>query len=134
MAFSNTFFMFMCLCRSCCTVPATVCDPHPPIWLCSVSVLNMSATEQEIVEYFKRTDLDGNGRIDAREFKAMLMRMGILLASSDEAKLFNAMDGSHTGYIGLQDFIKNYDTIKALERKAEVGRCTHACSFVGERI
>jgi len=39
-----------------------------------------------------------------------------------EARLFKAMDGSGSGSISLQDFIKNYPTIMALERKAEVPR------------
>ena len=78
------------------------------------------STEQEIREYLKRTDMDGNGKIDTKEFNAMLMRMGILLASSDETKVFNAMDSTHSGQISLQDFMKNYDTIKALEKRAEV--------------
>jgi hypothetical protein len=67
-------------------------------------------------------DLDGNGHIDPKEFTLMLRRMGILLPPDDEGRLFKAMDGSGSGHISLQDFIKNYPTIMALERKAEVPR------------
>lgn len=42
------------------------------------------------------------------------------LAHVAEARLFKAMDGSNCGSISLQDFVKNYPTIMALERKAEV--------------
>jgi serine/threonine-protein phosphatase 2B regulatory subunit len=85
----------------------------------------MSHPVEEITNYFNRTDLDHNGFIDTKEFNIMLRRMGILLPPDDEARLFKAMDGSGSGSISLQDFIKNYPTIMALERKAEEKQIRH---------
>eukprot|EP00668_Euglena_longa_P011490 GGOE01013896.1.p1 GENE.GGOE01013896.1~~GGOE01013896.1.p1 ORF type:complete len:262 (+),score=66.91 GGOE01013896.1:98-883(+) len=85
----------------------------------------MTASVEEITNYFNRTDLDGNGCIDPKEFNVMLRRMGILLPVDDESRLFKAMDGSNCGSISLQDFVKNYPTIMALERKAEEKQIRH---------
>jgi serine/threonine-protein phosphatase 2B regulatory subunit len=72
-----------------------------------------------IKEHFKRHDSDGDGTIDSAEFNHMLRRMNVLLAPSDEQRLFKAMDLDGSGKIEVCEFIDHFHTILALERRAE---------------
>jgi|UniRef100_A0A7S4C7L6 serine/threonine-protein phosphatase 2B regulatory subunit len=74
---------------------------------------------EKIKKNFSRHDDDNDGVISPPEFHMMLKRMGVLLTSSDEKRLFDAMDTDKNGKIEVGEFIAHYHTILALEKRAE---------------
>lgn len=97
--------------------PATKGDTKPPVF--SV-LLTMSGVDvAKVKEHFKRHDTNSDGCIDAGEFNVMLKRMGVLLSATDERRLFDAMDKDHSGSIEINEFVAQYPTIIALEKRAE---------------
>ena len=74
---------------------------------------------EKIKQHFNRHDTNHDGHIDKGEFNVMLKRMGVLLSATDERRLFDAMDKDRSGNIELNEFVQQYPTIVALERRAE---------------
>jgi calmodulin len=57
---------------------------------------------------FDEHDLDGNGKIDLAEFRAITAKLGLTLAPSRAEELFDVVDADETGLIDFEEFEEWY--------------------------
>ena len=72
-----------------------------------------------LVALFRRYDRDGNGRLDAAEFREAAAAAGDPLTGSEVAKIFTALD-IHGAGVSLDDFLAAVEVIKRDEEKKKV--------------
>lgn len=61
---------------------------------------------EEMREAFKIFDRDGNGYIDLKELKTVVMRMGEPLTMTDAEELFSAADTDGDGKLDYNEFVR----------------------------
>lgn len=53
---------------------------------------------------FAQQDLDGNGKIDLIEFRAIVEQLGLTLDRAEAEAVFDAADADETGFIDYEEF------------------------------
>ena len=64
----------------------------------------MSKSKEELLETFKHFDRDGNGSIDADEFKELLYALGAVVTDEEVATGLEALDADRNGRIDFEEF------------------------------
>jgi Ca2+-binding EF-hand superfamily protein len=63
----------------------------------------ISANLGRITDLFKEWDVDGNGSVDRAEFELALRTLGLRVAPSDAASLFDSLDVDHSGLLDYSE-------------------------------
>lgn len=64
----------------------------------------MSKTKEELLETFKHFDRDGNGWIDAQEFKELLYALGAVVTDEEVKTGLDVLDSNRNGRIEFEEF------------------------------
>ncbi|MDF1662328.1 MAG: EF-hand domain-containing protein [Planctomycetota bacterium] len=64
----------------------------------------MAKSKEELLETFKHFDRDGNGSIDAQEFKELLYALGAVVTDEEVATGLDVLDADKNGRIDFEEF------------------------------
>lgn len=64
--------------------------------------------KEDLMEVFKRVDVNGNGTINLSELKKLLKSLNCTLSEEEIKKFFDRVDSSDDGAIGFNEFAEEF--------------------------